>query len=228
MKKILGLMIVTSVVMVSRNLLADTEWIDAPYWAAAEAGYYKGPSFSFTSGFQGKYLFGEERNAFANAALEIEGGYTVTDWYNGSNTTYTGPFNQVTEPQKSGGIIDAGVNAVQLVGNRTGLWRLFVFGGPRFAYYDVTFRYPAFTDNVDVFASSWGLGGGLRLAAAAGPHLDAILQVGLDYYFPTTEHLDAHGSYPFELNVDARNNDALARADVPRLRPRVMVGFQFF
>jgi hypothetical protein len=196
------------------------------------AGYYKGPSVSGTIGLA---------NLFENVPIgaEIDLGYSWTPA--GDGTLARRVFiNDNTggdeDEQSSGGVLDFGMNAVYPLNQTYGPVKFFAFGGPRYSHYDVRWDYVGGDEDFDIVANSWGLGGGLRGIMPLGKGFSAVMQLGVDYYFPTSIYGHDATYYPNDSNVNARTNnqgytyryaDAVSATTVPHLRPRVMVGIKF-
>jgi hypothetical protein len=198
------------------------------------AGYYAGPSVSATMGFT---------DIFSKVPIAFEGGigHSWTNpgdpalardvWINGTDTGDE-------DAQKDGSVWDLGLNAVYPLNQTYGPVKFFVFAGPRYAHFDGHFEYVGGNEDFDVIANSWGLGGGLRGVLPLSKNFNAVLQLGLDYYFPTSIYGHDATYYPNNANINARNNqeegnntytyaDATNAVNVPRIRPRVMIGIQF-
>ena len=196
------------------------------------AGYYKGPSVSGTIGLSD--VFDKVPVGF-----ETDLGYSWTPA--GDGTMARKVFiNQNTggdeDEQSSGGVLDFGLNATYPLNQTYGPVKFFVFGGPRYSHYDVRWDYVGGDEDFDIVANSWGLGGGVRGIMPLGKGFSAVMQLGVDYYFPTSIYGHDATYYPNDSNVNARNNgagytytyaDAVNSTTVPRLRPRVMVGIKF-
>jgi len=195
-------------------------------------GYYKGPSFSGTFGLANIF----EKVPFG---AEVTLGYSWTSAGDGILARKVF-INQNTggndDAQSFGGVWDVGLNGVYPLNQTYGPVKFFVFGGPRYAHYDVRWDYVGGNEDFDILANAWGLGGGLRGIMALGKGFSAVMQVGLDYYFPTSIYGHDATYYPNDSNINARNNgagytytyaDAVNATTVPHLRPRVMIGIQF-
>ena len=196
------------------------------------SGYYNGPSVSGTIGFD---------EIFDKVPLGIELGL-------GYSWTPTGPAilacqvfinqNQNNNPENinSGGVMDLGLNATYPLVQTYGPVKFSVFGGPRYARYDVRHEYVNGNEDFNITSYVWGLGGGVRGSMPLSKSFTAIMQVGLDYYFHSSIYGHDATYYPDNANINARNNgagytytydDALRATTVPHIRPRVMVGFMF-
>jgi hypothetical protein len=199
------------------------------------AGYYKGASVMGAVGF---------RDIFTKVPVgfELQGGHSWTSPGDGTlarDVFINGADNGDEDQQSDGNVWDFGLNMVYPLNQTYGPVKFFVFGGPRYAHYDGHFDYVGGNEDFDIIANSWGLGGGLRGVMPLGKGIDAILQVGLDYYFPTSIYGHDATYYPNNSNINARQNqeenagytyqyaDAVNATTVPRLRPRVMIGIQF-
>jgi hypothetical protein len=193
----------------------------SPGQTSMTAGYYDGASVALTLGYRAPYI--------PRLLVEIEGGVSVRE-RNGSQATtpYAGPYPPpVREPKESGQILDAGMNFGYLLTPPAAPVGLLVFGGPRFAQYEANYQYPGDNSGMNVEATSGGVGTGLRFTVRLGPRVDGVFQMGVDYYFPSSPYFVNHSvsaNYPL---ADSRDADALSRADLPRFRPRVMMGVQF-
>ena len=199
------------------------------------AGYYKGASVMGGVGFSD--IFSKVPIGF-----ELQGGHSWTNpgdpalvrdiFINGTDTGDE-------DAQSDGNVWDFGLNAVYPLNQTYGPVKFYVFGGPRYAHYDGHFDYVGGNEDFDIIANSWGLGGGLRGVMPLGKGISAIMQLGLDYYFPTSIYGHDATYYPNNANINARQNqeenngytytyaDAASATTVPRLRPRVMIGIQF-
>ena len=195
------------------------------------AGYYAGPSVSGTMGFA---------HLFSNFPIAFEGevGHSWTDPGDAVRVRHVFINDTTTgddDAQKDGSIWDVGINAVYPLNESYGPVKFFVFAGPRYAHYDGHFEYVNGNEDFDITANSWGLGGGLRGVLPLSQRFNAVMQLGLDYYFPTSIYGHDATYYPNNNNINARteNNytftyaDAASATNVPRLRPRVMIGLQW-
>jgi hypothetical protein len=197
------------------------------------AGYYAGPSVAGTMGFS---------DVFTKVPVSFEGevGHSWTNPGDAAlardvfiNNTDTGD----EDSQKDGSVWDVGLNAVYPLNQTYGPVKFFVFGGPRYAHFDGHFEYVGGNEDFDVIANSWGLGGGLRGIMPLSQHFSAVLQLGIDYYWPTSIYGHDATYYPNNSNINARQldntgytftyADAANAVNVPRIRPRVMIGLQF-
>jgi len=196
------------------------------------AGYFDGPSVSGTFGLA---------NIFQNVPLgaEIELGYS---WTRKGDpilarkvfiNTDTGGNN---DAQSSGGVLDLGFNGTYPLNQTYGTAKFFAFGGPRYTRWAVRHEYVGGNEDFDVVAHSWGLGGGVRGVVPLNKDFSAILQLSVDYYFPTSIYGHDATYYPNDSNINARDNkagytytyaDAVRATTVPHIRPRVMVGIKF-
>jgi hypothetical protein len=140
------------------------------------------------------------------------------------------------DAQKDGSVWDVSLNAVYPLIQTYGPVKFFVFAGPRYAHYDGHFEYVGGNEDFDIIANSWGLGGGLRGVLPLSQRFSAVMQLGLDYYFPTSIYGHDATYYPGNANINARDNgngytytysDAANATNVPRVRPRVMIGIQW-
>ena len=208
--------------------LADT----FKHYDILSAGYYDGPSVAGTFGFD---------NLFEKVPLgaEVELGYSWSD--KGDAILARQVFiNQNTggddDAQSSGGTLDFGLNATYPIGIKLGQAEFSVFGGPRYAHWDVRHEYVGGNEDFDVVGNVWGLGGGLRGTMPLGKSISAILQLGLDYYPRGSIYGHDATYYPDDHNINARDNgagytytyaDAERATAVPHIRPRVMVGLKF-
>jgi hypothetical protein len=222
------------------SLLAATlaaAMISAPAFALEKydilmAGYYKGPSVSGTIGLA---------DVFSNVPVSFETNLGFS-WTPAGNSTLARQvfINQDTggdqDAQNAGGVLDWGINALYPLNQTYGPVKFFVFGGPRYSHYDVRWDYVGGDEDFDIVANSWGLGGGLRGVMPLSKNFSAVMQLGVDFYFPTSIYGHDATYYPNDSNVNARNNgagytytyaDAVNATTVPRLRPRVMVGLKF-
>jgi len=195
-------------------------------------GYYDGPSVEGTWGFS---------NIFSNVPLgaEIGLGYSWTPAGNGTLARMVF-INQDTggdnDEQSSGGVLDLTMNVTYPLNQTYGPVKFYVFGGPRVGHYDVRWDYMGGDEDFDVVSWVYGLGGGLRGIMPLGKKVNAVLQLGLDYYPRTSIYGHDATYYPNDSNVNARNNgagytytyaDAVSATTVPHIRPRVMFGIQF-
>jgi hypothetical protein len=195
-------------------------------------GYYKGPSVSGTFGLNDIF----EK---VPVGAEIGLGYSWTGAGDGIMARRvfindnTGGNN---DAQSSGGVLDFGLNATYPLIQSYGPVKFYVFGGPRYSHYDIRWDYVGGNEDFDIVANSWGLGGGLRGIMPLGKGFNAVMQLGLDYYFPTSIYGHDATYYPNDSNVNARQktagvnytyDDAVNSTTVPHIRPRVMVGIQF-
>ena len=112
------------------------------------------------------------------------------------------------DEQSSGGVLDFGMNAVYPLNQNYGPVKFFVFGGPRYSHYDVRWDYVGGDEDFDIVANSWGLGGGLRGIMPLNKNFSAVMQLGVDYYFPTSIYGHDATYYPNDSNINARNNGA--------------------
>jgi hypothetical protein len=197
------------------------------------AGYYAGPSLSGTMGFS---------DIFTKVPVSFEG-EVGHSWTNpGDPALARDVFINATDDgdndaQKDGSVWDVGLNAVYPLNQTYGPVKFFVFGGPRYAHFDGHFEYVGGNEDFDVIANSWGLGGGLRGVMPLSQHFSAVLQLGIDYYWPTSIYGHDATYYPNNANINARQldntgytftySDAANAVNVPRIRPRVMIGIQF-
>jgi hypothetical protein len=191
------------------------------------AGYYSGASVMGVFGFSD--IFSKVPIAF-----EGEGGHS---WTNPGDPALA--RDVFINAQKDGSVWDFGLNAVYPLNQTYGPVKFYVFGGPRYAHFDGHFQYVGGNEDFDVIANSWGLGGGLRAVTPLGKGFNAVLQLGVDYYFPTSIYGHDASYYPSNANINARQNqeenpgytytyaDASSAVNVPRIRPRVMIGIQF-
>jgi hypothetical protein len=140
------------------------------------------------------------------------------------------------DAQSSGGLLDVGMNFTYPLNQTYGPVKFSAFGGPRYARYDVRHEYVGGNEDFDIAAHSWGLGAGVRGVMPLGKSFSAVMQLGLDYYFPTSIYGHDATYYPNDSNINARTNndgytytyaDAVRATTVPRIRPRVMIGIQF-
>ncbi len=195
-------------------------------------GYYDGPSVSGTFGLAD--LFQK-----VPIGAEIELGYSWTrtgDAALARDVFINQDDNGDQDAQSSGGVLDLGLNAVYPLNQTYGPVKFTVFGGPRYSRWAVRHEYVGGNEDFDVVAHSWGLGAGLRGSLPLNKNFSAIMQLGLDYYFPTSIYGHDATYYPNDSNINARTNgagltytyaDATRATTVPRFRPRVMVGIQF-
>jgi hypothetical protein len=205
------------------------------HYVALMAGYYAGPSVLGAVGFN---------DVFSKVPLsfEIEGGHSWTnpgDPALARDVFINGTDTGDDAAQKDGSVWDVGLNALYPLIQSYGPVKFYVFGGPRYAHFDGHFQYVGGNEDFDVLATSWGLGGGLRGVMPLGKGFSAILQLGIDYYFPTSIYGHDATYYPNNANINARQNqeenagyqytyaDAASAVNVPRIRPRVMLGIQF-
>lgn len=196
------------------------------------AGYYNGPSVSGTVGFD---------DIFDKVPLgaELELGYSWTP--TGDATLACQVFinqnqNNNHETINSGGVMDLGLNGTYPLVQSYGPVKFSAFAGPRWARYDVRHEYVNGNEDFDITSYVWGLGGGLRGAMPLSKTFTAVMQVGLDYYFPSSIYGHDATYYPDNSNINARNNgagytytyaDAQRATTVPHIRPRVMLGLKF-
>ena len=140
------------------------------------------------------------------------------------------------DAQSTGGVLDLTMNAVYPLNQSYGTMKFFVFGGPRYAHYDMRYEYVGGDEDFDTVANNWGLGGGVRGVMPLGKGMSAIIQLGLDYYPEGSIYGHDATYYPDNSNINARNDghgytytydDALNATRVPHIRPRVMAGIQF-
>jgi hypothetical protein len=195
-------------------------------------GYYDGPSVSGTFGLG---------NLFDQVPLgaEVELGYSWT--HTGDPTLACQVFinqnqNNNTETINSGGVLDLGLNATYPLVQTYGKVKFSVFGGPRYAHYDVRHEYVNGNEDFDITSNVWGIGTGLRGTMPLGKNFSAILQLGVDYYPRSSIYGHDATYYPDNSNINARNNgagytytyaDAERATTVPHIRPRVMIGLKF-
>ncbi len=205
------------------------------HYVSLMAGYYAGPSVMGAVGFS---------DIFSNVPISFElgGGHSWTnpgDPALARDVFINGTDTGDEDAQKDGSVWDLGINALYPLNQSYGPVKFFVFGGPRYAHFDGHFQYVGGNEDFDIIANSWGLGGGLRAVMPLGKGFSAILQLGLDYYWPTSIYGHDATYYPNNANINARPNeeenrgytytyaDAASATNVPRLRPRVMLGIQF-
>jgi hypothetical protein len=195
-------------------------------------GYYDGPSV------QGVMGIGE---VFEKVPVGFEVGLGYSWTRKGNAILACQVFiNQAqnNNPQtiSSGGVLDLGFNALYPLNRTYGPVKFHVFGGPRYARWAVRHQYVNGNEDFDVVSHVWGLGGGLRGVLPLNKNFNALLQVGLDFYFRSSIYGHDATYYPDNSNINARNDgngytytyeDALRATTIPRLRPRVMLGFQF-
>lgn len=195
-------------------------------------GYYDGPSVSGTLGFE---------DIFEKVPLgfEVELGYSWTR--KGDATLACQVFinqNQNNNHQtiSSGGVLDLGFNTTYPLVQKYGPVKFYAFGGPRYARWAVRHQYVNGNEDFDIVSHVWGLGGGVRGILPLNKDFDALMQLGVDFYFRSSIYGHDATYYPDNSNVNARDNnqgytytydDALRATTVPRLRPRVMVGLRF-
>jgi hypothetical protein len=195
-------------------------------------GYYNGPSVAGTIGVA---------NIFEKVPLsaEISLGYSWTPA--GDGTLARKVFiNQDTggdnDAQSSGGVLDFTINALYPLNENYGPIKFYVFGGPRIEHYDVRWDYVGGDEDFDIVSWVYGLGGGLRGVMPLGKKINAVLQLGIDYFPRTAIYGHDATYYPDNSNVNGRNDgagynytyaDAENATTVPHLRPRVMAGIQF-
>jgi hypothetical protein len=195
-------------------------------------GYYDGPSVSGTVGL------GDIFEKFP-VGFEIGLGYS---WASKGDAILARKvfINQATggndEAQSSGGVLDVGINGTVPLNKSYGPIKFVAFGGPRYSRWAVRHQYVGGNEDFDVVAHSWGLGGGIRGVRPLSEHFNAVMQLELNYYFPTSIYGHDATYYPDNHNINARDDnagytytydDATNSTAVPRLRPRVMVGIQF-
>ncbi len=195
------------------------------------AGYYDGASVAGTVGFD---------NIFEKVPVGFELGLGYSWSSTGDAILASQVFinqNQVNNAYtSSGGTLDLALNATYPLNKNYGPVKFYVFAGPRYARWAVRHQYLNNNEDFDVVGKVWGLGGGLRGILPLGKKMNAVLQLGLDF-FPRGS-LYGHDAtyYPDNNNVNARNNgagytytyaDAVRATAVPHIRPRVMVGLQF-
>jgi len=199
------------------------------------AGYYAGPSVMGAVGFSDVFTK-------VPVSFELQGGHSWTnpgDAAMARDVFINGTDTGDADAQKDGSVWDFGLNALYPLNQTYGPVKFFVFGGPRYAHFDGHFQYVGGNEDFDVIANSWGLGGGLRGILPLGKGFSAVLQLGMDYYFPTSIYGHDATYYPNNANINARQDqeenagytftyaDAARSVNVPRLRPRVMLGIQF-
>jgi len=207
------------------------------HYVALMAGYYAGPSVMGAVGFTDVFTK-------IPIAFELEGGHSWTnpgDPALARDVFINNNDGGDDDAQKDGSVWDFGLNALYPLNQTYGPVKFFVFGGPRYAHFDGHFDYVGGNEDFDVIANSWGLGGGLRGVMPLGKGFSGILQLGVDYYFPTSIYGHDATYYPNDSNINARAAqeagdpanytytyaDATRAVNVPRLRPRVMIGIQF-
>ncbi len=195
-------------------------------------GYYDGPSVSGTFGLADIFQT-------VPVGAEIELGYSWTrtgDAALARDVFINQADNGDEDAQASGGVLDLGLNATYPLNQSYGPVKFSVYGGPRYSRWDMRYEYVGGNEDFDVVAHSWGLGGGVRGVMPLGKNFSAVMQLGLDYYFPTSIYGHDATYYPNNSNINARNDgagytytyaDATNATTVPRLRPRVMIGIQF-
>ncbi len=195
-------------------------------------GYYDGPSVSGTFGLG---------DIFEKVPLgvELELGYSWS--HTGDPILASQVFinqNQVgqNDTQSSGGVLDLSLNGTYPLRQTYGPVKFLVFGGPRFARWDVRHEYTNNNEDFDVVSHVWGFGAGLRGILPLNKNFSALLQLGLDYYPRSSIYGHDATYYPDGSAINARNNgagytytyaDAERATAVPHIRPRVMVGIQF-
>jgi hypothetical protein len=171
--------------------------------------------------------------------MEIELGYSWTPAGNGTLARQVF-INQDTggdqDAQSSGGVLDFAFNATYPLVQSYGPVKFYAFGGPRIGHYDVRWDYVGGDEDFDVVSWVFGLGGGLRGIMPLGKKMNAVLQLGVDYYPRTSIYGHDATYYPNNNNINERNNgagytytyaDAVDATTVPHFRPRVMLGIQF-
>jgi len=195
-------------------------------------GYYDGPSVAGTFGLGDLF-------ETVPLGVEVELGYSWSD--TGDAILARRVFiNDQTggndAAQSSGGTLDLGLNATYPLNKTYGKVKFFMFGGPRYARWDVRHEYVGGNEDFDVVSHVWGLGGGLRGVMPLSEHFSAILQLSLDYYPRSSIYGHDATYYPDNHNINARTNtqgytymyeDAERATAVPHVRPRVMIGIQF-
>lgn len=138
--------------------------------------------------------------------------------------------------QSSGGVLDMGINATYPLIREYGPVKFHAFGGVRYARWAVRHQYKGGNEDFDVVSHRWGMGGGVRGVVKLNTNFNAFAQLGLDFYFKSSYYGHDATYFPNDRNENARNNgagytytyaDAERATTAPRLRPRVMVGFQF-
>jgi len=195
-------------------------------------GFYDGPSVSGTFGFS---------DIFTNVPIgaEVELGYSWTPAGNGilaRRVFINDNTGGNDDAQSSGGFLDLGINATYLLPQTYGPVKFYAFAGPRFGRYDVRWDYVGGDEDFDITSWVFGLGGGIRGVMPLGKQINAVLQLGIDYYPRSSIYGHDATYYPNNSNVNARTNDqgytytyqdAENATTVPHIRPRVMVGIQF-
>lgn len=196
------------------------------------AGYYDGPSVFGAVGLG--EVFEKVPMGF-----EIELGYS---WTRKGNAILAAQVfinqnqNNNTDNISSGGVLDLGFNATYPLNQTYGPVKFYAFGGPRYARWAVRHQYVGNNEDFDVVSHVWGMGAGVRGVMPLNKHFNALLQLGLDFYFRSSIYGHDATYYPDNSNINARNNnagytytyeDALRATTIPRLRPRVMLGIQF-
>ncbi len=169
-------------------------------------GYYDGPSVSGTLGVSD--IFEKVPVGF-----EIGLGYSWTPAGDGilARRVFindnTGGDN---DAQSSGGVLDFNFNVTYPLNQTYGPVKFYVYGGPRIGHYDVRWDYVGGDEDFDIVANSWGLWIGRRPSrrhAYRQEHFNAVMQLGLDYYFPTSIYGHDATYYPNNSNVNARTNN---------------------
>lgn len=144
--------------------------------------------------------------------------------------------NGDNDAQSSGGVLDFNMNFTYPLPTMVGPVKFLVYAGPRIAHYDVRFEYVGGNEDFDVVSWVYGLGGGLRASMPLGKKVDAIAQLGVDYYPRSGIYGHDATYYPDNSNINARTDgngytytyqDAVNATTVPHIRPRIMVGVQF-
>lgn len=134
-------------------------------------------------------------------------------------------------PEESSRVLDFDLNLTYPIKQKTGSYKWLAFVGPRHARFRANFLYRGANEEFDVQSKPWGFGGGVKGQFPINNKLSVVTFLSVDFY--SYAEIEGHDSFyrPNDQNLNPQGNykyaDARDAVNVPRIRPRFMVGIQF-
>ncbi len=107
----------------------------------------------------------------------------------------------------------------------------FLYAGPRYARFTGNFKYVGGNEDFDITSKQWGIGFGFEQLFSMNPHVDLVLNIGADHFFPSMLYGHDTAYSPDGQDVNPRDeydfNDADDAVAQPKDEFRVMFGINY-